>query len=83
MLLTPETDPSTDQGNDCPNVQFGESMSFFFKLGLLNGITNEWLVTRSAQGVGEVNKSQRSDFTASQPHNRTQLNTTTLQLSSQ
>lgn len=24
-----------------------------------------------ARGVGEVNKSQRSDFTASQPHNRT------------
>lgn len=46
MLLTPERDPTTDQKNDRPNVQFGESMSFFFKLGLLNGVTNEWLVTR-------------------------------------
>lgn len=44
VLLTPERDPTTDQGNDCPNVQFGESTSFFFKLGLLNGITNEGLV---------------------------------------
>lgn len=46
MLLTPERDPTTEQENDRPNVQFGESMSFFFKLGLLNGVTNEWLVTR-------------------------------------
>lgn len=52
VLLTPERDPTTDQGNDCPNVQFGESTSFFFKLGLLNGITNEGLV-KGGEGVNK------------------------------